>query len=366
MRSFFAVLFSIFLVQFTACSDAPGPEESSEAGPEPIVTTAVSPVPEDMPPQTSDDEDRPVKLTPTKDTAPKPEARAVKVVHKPMPESLPEERVPEAQKTGKSAMEQAEQPLPETEGSTPPAAPVEISSPERSNTLPKAETETPKEEVADEGPARPDHTLWNELLQQFVTSGGKVNYKGFRSKRTDLQAYLDELSANPVQDNWSRSEKMAYWINAYNAFTIKLIVDNYPVKSIMDLHQGKPWDVKWIKLGSKTYSLNEIEHDILRPKYQDARIHFAVNCAARSCPPLLNQAWTGENLNTNLEKQTRSFINNPRYNSISKRKVEVSKIFEWYASDFGNLIDYLNKYSETRIDKGASVNYQEYNWALNE
>ena len=87
-------------------------------------------------------------------------------------------------------------------------------------------------------------------------------------------------------------KKMAYWINVYNAFTIKMIVDNYPVSSITKLHGGKPWDVKWIELGEKKYSLNEIEHNILRPQFKDARIHFAVNCAAQSCPPILNKAWT--------------------------------------------------------------------------
>ena len=129
-------------------------------------------------------------------------------------------------------------------------------------------------------------TLWNGLLRKYVNSSGKVNYKGFKSDKSKLDAYLKELENNPIQENWSKAKKMAYWINAYNAFTIKLIVDNYPISSITKLHGGKPWDVKWIKLGGQTYSLNNIENDILRPKYKDARIHFAVNCAAKSCPPL--------------------------------------------------------------------------------
>ncbi len=159
---------------------------------------------------------------------------------------------------------------------------------------------------------------------------------------------------------------MAFWINAYNAFTVKLIVDNYPISSIMKLDNGKVWDRKWINIGGKTYSLNNIENDILRPQFKDPRIHFAVNCAAKSCPPLLNRAWTAANLESNFEKQARAFINNPEFNKISAKEVEVSKIFDWYASDFGNLIDYLNKYSSTKINANAKVKFREYDWALNE
>lgn len=210
------------------------------------------------------------------------------------------------------------------------------------------------------------HDAWDQLLRANVSATGKVNYKGFKAQQSTFDAYLQQLADNPVQADWSRNEKMAYWINAYNAFTIKLILDNYPVKSIMDLHGGKPWDVQWIKLGTKTYSLNNIEHDILRPKYKDARIHFAVNCAAKSCPPVLNRAWTAANLNSNFQKQATSFINNTTFNKISADKIQVSKIFEWYAVDFGNLINYLNKFSSTQINSGAKIEYIEYDWKLNE
>ena len=159
---------------------------------------------------------------------------------------------------------------------------------------------------------------------------------------------------------------MAFWINAYNAFTVKLIVDNYPVASITKLDGGKPWDRKWIKIGDKTYSLNNIENDILRPQFKDARIHFAVNCAAQSCPPLLNKAWTADNLESNFEKQAKAFVNNPKFNTISAKNVKVSKIFDWYKADFGNLIDFLNKYASTNINGNAKVEYVEYDWALNE
>ena len=104
----------------------------------------------------------------------------------------------------------------------------------------------------------------------------------------------------------------------------------------------------------------------MRPTYKDARIHFAVNCAAKSCPPILNHAWTEKNLNSYLEKQTKLFINNPKVNNISADKVVLSKIFEWYGEDFGDLISYLNKYSKTKINPGAEITFMEYEWALNE
>ncbi len=223
----------------------------------------------------------------------------------------------------------------------------------------------PKKETV-RAPQAVSHAAWNALAQKHISATGKVNYKGFKADIAAFDAYLKSLSDNPVQSGWSRGEKMAYWINAYNAFTIKLIVDNYPVKSIMDLEGGKPWDKKWIKLGGKNYSLNNIEHDILRPTYKDARIHFAVNCAAKSCPPVWNKAWTAQNLNGQLERSAKAFINNSKYNSVGGSNASISKIFEWYAVDFGNIVDYLNKYATTKVAAGTTVKYQEYNWALNE
>ncbi len=209
------------------------------------------------------------------------------------------------------------------------------------------------------------HDVLDQLLKKYVSASGKVNYSGFKADEAKLDAYLKSLDNNPPASGWSKAKKMAYWINAYNAATIKLILKNYPVSSIMKLHGGKAWDQKWIPLGGKTYTLNNIEHDVLRPTYKDARIHFAVNCAAKSCPPLLNRAWTESNLNRYLEKQTKSFINDSKHNTISANAIEVSKIFEWYAVDFGNLIDYLNKYSDTKINANAKISYKEYNWDLN-
>lgn len=211
-----------------------------------------------------------------------------------------------------------------------------------------------------------DHTPWDKLLQKHVGASGNVNYNGFRADKAELDAYLKTLSDNPPADTWSRVEKMAYWINAYNACTIDLIADNYPVSSIMHLDGGKTWEVKRIALGGKKYSLNQIENEILRPQFQDARIHFALNCAAKSCPPLLNRAYTPENLTRTLEQRTRQFINDPKYNTLAADKIEVSKIFEWYAADFGDLRAYLNRYSTVPLRADAVIGFREYDWGLNE
>lgn len=210
------------------------------------------------------------------------------------------------------------------------------------------------------------HQAFEDLLQKHVSEAGKVNYKGLKTDKASLDAYCQLLSENPVQESWSREAKMAYWINAYNAFTIKLIVDNYPTKSILNFDGGKTWDVRRIKIGDKKYSLNNLENDILRPKFKDPRIHFAINCAAKSCPPLWNHAYTAENLESTLAARTRTFINDPQYNRITANKAQVSRIFEWYAVDFGDLKKFLNQYSKTTLSASAKVEYELYNWDLNE
>lgn len=209
-----------------------------------------------------------------------------------------------------------------------------------------------------------DHSLWDQLLGKYVQAG-RVSYSNFQ-KDPEFEKYLALLADNAPESSWPRDEQLAYWINAYNAFTIKLITDNYPVKSITDLHGGKPWDVKWIKLGNNTYSLNQIENEIIRPQFKEPRIHFAVNCAAKSCPPIANKAFTAANLEQMLEKQAIAFINNTEFNTISSEKVNISKIFEWYASDFGNIVDFINKYSKKPVSAKATISYKEYIWALND
>lgn len=209
------------------------------------------------------------------------------------------------------------------------------------------------------------HDGWDVLLRKYVSVNGKVNYKALKSDLSRFEAYLDKLK-DTSPESLSGNKALAFWINAYNAFTIKLILDNYPVKSIMDLDNGKVWDRKWIKISGKTYSLNQIEHEIIRPQFNEPRIHFAVNCAARSCPPLMNKAWTPEDMEKDLEAQTRKFVNNTNYNLITKSKLSLSKIFEWYKDDFGNIQSFIDKYSDVDVSANASVAYYDYDWSLNE
>jgi len=214
-------------------------------------------------------------------------------------------------------------------------------------------------------PVAISHAAFDKLLRAYVSSTGVVDYAGLKSNGAALEGYINLLRENPVKDSWSTGEKLAYWINAYNAHTLKLILDNYPVQSIKDINGGKPWDKKWIKLGDQTYSLNNIENDIIRPQFKEPRIHFAVNCAAKSCPPLLNRAWTAENLEKNFEATTKSFINSNKYNQISNSGAKISSIFDWYGGDFGDVKAFINKYSDTKINDGASIGFSNYDWDLN-
>ena len=144
-----------------------------------------------------------------------------------------------------------------------------------------------------------DHSSWDKLLQKHVTDAGKVDYKGLMADRAELNDYLKKLADNSPTAEWGKAATMTYWINAYNAFTVELILRNAPLKSITEINNGKAWDLEFIEIGGKKYSLNNIEHDILRKRYKDARIHFAVNCASISCPKLNNSAFFEVDLKNN-------------------------------------------------------------------
>ena len=216
-----------------------------------------------------------------------------------------------------------------------------------------------------QAPAPPDHGQWNQLLQQYVSASGKVNYTGLLEQQKQLEAYLDELAQATPGSDWSRSASLAYWLNVYNAFTVKLILDNWPVQSIKDTRGGTPFDDKWIELAGKKYSLNQIENEIIRPRFEDPRIHFAVNCAAVSCPPLPNRAFTADNVDRTLEQLARSFINNDKFNTITPERATVSKIFDWYRQDFGTLHEYLDRYAEASVTADTEIRFKEYDWGLN-
>ncbi len=220
----------------------------------------------------------------------------------------------------------------------------------------------------------PSHQQWDKLLNKYVNAAGLVNYKGFIKDKSELDEYLKLLSDNAPQSSWSKNEQKAFWINAYNAFTVSLILQKYPVKSIKDIG-GKiykintPWDIRFINIGGKTYDLNNIEHSILRKKYNDPRIHFALVCASISCPRLRNEAYNAAKLDAQLDDAGKEFLNDKSKNNITAGKAELSKYFTWYGGDFtknGSLVDFINNYSQTKIHSNTKISYLDYNWSLNE
>ncbi len=211
-----------------------------------------------------------------------------------------------------------------------------------------------------------DHKSWHNLLQKHVSPEGNVDYRGFQNDVAELDSYLSDLSSNAPTENWSKEEKLAYWINAYNAFTVKLILDNYPVASIKDI--SRPWDQDFFKIGGEDFDLNTIEHTILR-KMDEPRIHFAIVCASASCPKLINEAYEADTLEKQLSEVTRDFLADTRRNRITPDRLELSKIFSWFDKDFkeeGTLIEFLQPYTEVKVSKKAKVSYLTYDWSLNE
>lgn len=220
----------------------------------------------------------------------------------------------------------------------------------------------------DEAPAFNIHEYkkLNSFLGKYV-SNGHVNYASIKSNKSELMAIINEFESTSPSSSWSKNEKLCFWINAYNIFTIKLIVDNYPTSSITKI-TAKPWDKKFIEIGGSTYSLNGIETDIIRKKYDEPRIHFALNCASKSCPILLNKAYKPATLNSQLTSQTKAFLNDTSKNDFSSKKsVEISSIFDWYKDDFsssGGVIAFINKYKGTDYDS-PKISYMDYSWDLN-
>lgn len=214
------------------------------------------------------------------------------------------------------------------------------------------------------------HSPWNLLLTTYVDDQGKVDYKALKENQKQLDSYLNLLNSNPPKELWTENQKKAYLINAYNAFTIKLIISNYPLESIKDIGGifSNPFSTKFATIGNKTYSLDDIEKGMLL-KMGDPRVHFAVNCASESCPKLDNEAYVASKLNQQLDAATIEFIHSDK-NKLSPNKVELSKIFKWYASDFEkggrSVIDFINQYSKYNIKSNASISYLSYSWKLNE
>lgn len=211
-----------------------------------------------------------------------------------------------------------------------------------------------------------DHSLWNLVLQEYVSDKGKVDYKSIKSNPTNLENYLQLLSQSTPDESWLKEEKLAFWINAYNSLTVDLILRNYPVKSIKEIEN--PWGQRLWKIGNKLYNLEDIEHQILR-KMNEPRIHFAIVCASFSCPKLNNEAFQAWKIDIQLTKVTKEFLADSDRNNINKYSLELSKIFQWFSKDFkqnGSLINFLNQYADIEISDKAKIKFKDYNWNLNE
>lgn len=242
----------------------------------------------------------------------------------------------------------------------------------------------------------PSHKAWDDLLKKHVkytTNGNasRVDYAGLAKDRAALKAVLDSYSkvTKAEFDAWPKPAQQAFLINAYNAFTVELILTKYPdLKSIRDLGSfvSKPWSKKFFTLFGQETTLDNIEHDMLRKEgvYDDPRVHVAVVCASIGCPMLRNDAFTAANLEASLEDGMKRFLSDRtrnRYNPQSK-KLEVSKIFDWYGKDFekghkgfasvkGTMAKYADQLAEAPADRAivrdqkADISFLDYDWSLN-
>ena len=233
---------------------------------------------------------------------------------------------------------------------------------------------------------RIDHGPWQDILDAYVdpdSLGVNVfDYAALAASPDDaarLAGYLEYLEGIDPRD-YCRAEQMAYWINFYNALTVKIVLDAYPVDSIREIHQGAvpltgPWGDVCANVAGRDLTLNQMEHDILRPIWRDKRIHYAVNCAAYGCPHLIDTAFTAANTGSLLEAGARAYVNSPRgVDVVDDGFIVLSSIYKWYPQDFGGteetLIEHLIHYADgdlaafLRGFEGA-IDYH-YDWKLNQ
>lgn len=229
--------------------------------------------------------------------------------------------------------------------------------------------------------------LYTAVLQDYVKDG-LVDYRDL-CQDARLDTVIDRFAHTDPDQLQSTNEQLAFWINAYNAYTLKVICDNYPVDSINDLHFGgliigqilhkTVWHKDFVVINGDRTTLNHIEHDIIRPKFKHPRIHFALVCAAMSCPPLRPEAYTGAKLDRQLDHQARIFLNDRAKNEfdVAKKQAHISKIFDWYGKDFGKnqaeILLYLAQYLPEDVAQAIrahpeqwDVDYKHYDWSLNE
>ena len=239
-----------------------------------------------------------------------------------------------------------------------------------------------------ESTASIDHAAWDRLLEAYVVPGlvpGANGVNRFAYRRvTDadtraLADYTEDLSRIPIS-RYRRDEQRAYWINFYNALTVKVVLDHYPVATIRDIDISPgffavgPWDRKLVNVEGEAISLNDIEHRILRPIWRDARVHYAVNCAAVGCPNLEARAFSPANTEALLDAAAGAYVNHPRGARFENGILTVSKIYAWFAADFGSgeadVIRHLKRYAEpglaARLQEARSIGGYDYDWSLNE
>ncbi|UHQ55720.1 DUF547 domain-containing protein [Microbulbifer sp. YPW16] len=239
----------------------------------------------------------------------------------------------------------------------------------------------------------PDHHIWSNLLQDHVilADGGHsstVDYRGMQADRQQLVRYLAQLAEvdRNTFDGWEEADQLAFLINAYNAATIQLVLAEYPgLDSIRDIGwlPGAPWRREFVALFGRRYSLDEIEHGMIRRDFNEPRIHFAVNCASVGCPMLREEAYTGERLEQQLEQQARRFLSDRSRNRATPGGLRLSPIFEWYRDDFSRgwrghsslgefLLDYREALGLSAAQAAAlranemDIIYLEYDWRLND
>lgn len=205
----------------------------------------------------------------------------------------------------------------------------------------------------------------NHFFEQHVANG-LVDYKAIQSDGNALQVLLDEIAATKP-DQLSKNELKAFYINSYNLFVIKNILNYYPIASPLDKESFFNGDT--FTMGGKKITLNDLENNIIRPTYKDARFHFVLVCGALGCPPIIEQAYTPENVDALLTKQTTIALNDPNFTKVSGKDVALSEILKWYRSDFGDsdteIINYINRFRKEKIASDSKLSYYPYNWKTN-
>lgn len=219
-----------------------------------------------------------------------------------------------------------------------------------------------------------NHDPYAVLLKKYVKNG-IVDYQGFKKEEGRLDTYLKRLE-NTDTASLSRNDQFAFYINAYNAWTIRLILNGYPgIRSIKEMGSflKSPWKKKICRINGDVITLDDIEHNILRPTFKDPRVHFAINCASKGCPPLISEPYRGHTLEQQLNESARAFINDPGKNRLEGNTLYVSKIFKWFSKDFdGDIIGFFLKHAAKDLKKklaiqggNIKIRYLDYDWSLN-